>query len=85
MTAMHCQRRTDVSIHLKDSALEKDDNLMDFPAVPKHKIQLTKARDTEKKVFVAIEANENDILLGRGGKNNMHVSFMTYCCSYGYA
>lgn len=56
---------------------------MDFPKELKLKTQLPKASDTEKKVFVAIEANENDILLGRGGKNNMHVSLVNDCCSSG--
>ena len=68
---MHCHR-TDYSIHLLDSTTGKH-NLMDFPELSKKKTQQPKPRETEKKIFVDIEPNDNDILLGRGGKNNMHV------------
>lgn len=73
---MHCHR-TDDSVHLiKDIATDKH-NLMDFPSLTsKQKPQQTKPRTSEKKLFVeakGIQPHKNDILLGRGGKNNMHV------------
>ncbi|CAB9528249.1 expressed unknown protein [Seminavis robusta] len=71
--AMHCQ--TDEPIPLKDTNSEKaQHSFMDVPELAKKKAQQSKSpNESEKKVHPPILPHENDILLGRGGKNNMHV------------
>jgi len=70
---MHCQ--TEAPIPLKDTSSQTvRQSLMDFPEIVKQKSH--RPQESEKKLHgnidEAIVAHENDILLGRGGKNNMH-------------
>jgi len=65
---MHFQG-SDNSIHLDATRKLDKDNFMDFP------IKVTKEESQQPSIKSGeIEPNDNDILLGRGGKNNMHVS-----------
>lgn len=71
---MHCQ--TETPVPLKDSTESAKHNFMDFPeltATKKAHQQQPQQQDASEKKVHAIVAHENDILLGRGGKNNMHV------------
>lgn len=70
---MHCQ--TDTSIPLKDTGSETVKyNFMDISEQLAKKKAMCRPQDCVKKVHKPISPHENDILLGRGGKNNMHVS-----------
>lgn len=69
---MHCQ--TDTSIPLKDTGSETVKyNFMDISEQLAKKKAMCRPQDCVKKVHKPISPHENDILLGRGGKNNMHV------------